>query len=923
MTGRLFPVCVAALLLGGSVSSRIAPGAPTPGSQLLPHTEVVRPVSPLDRPFAEIDRLLDEHNPSLARPRLQMLSARAGLTELDRLGIERRQLRLIGELGRLADAGPRLDAIERAAAASGDVRDLAWVRLTRGQINFVKGDRTAALAAWEEARTLFQRVGDTRGEFEVLDAITIAQSTLDARGEFERAFSIARSLGDPILEGRARLRWAMALAGSGHFASALAESQSAAAGLRPLGARAEWYLSSTLGVVAWALRGHGALDEAIAADRESLAISLRRGDHEEAAWHYQGLGFAYLELRRYEAASLAMRRGLAEARRIEEPTLVGSLSVATARVALERKRWAEAAALLEPFPGKPLGQDPVYPMIWLATARRELHQVAEAREMIDRALELAREEKLPDAEIHARVERARVLDASGRTTEATDEARAALDTLESLRSQLAPVDFLKQGFGDSHHLAYGVAVDLLVRSGRAADALSAAERARGRALADLLVSRQDRSRRLADDTVERWRLGAGELRRTTAPAPSGVEAESAPTSAIVESAVGAAALDASGMQDLAARLTSTLIVYWIDEAGSYVWAVSPGGAIHAAPLDIGLDRLATLITGASAMLPSVRVRGGSAADAHTDASRADLGKLYHTLVAPIEAWLPTVPGARLTIVPHGPLFRLSFATLRDGRGRYLIERYAIHYAPSGAVLAYALDERPPATAQPTSLLVADPQPPAEAEGGAPLPPLEGARREVAQIRALLPGVKPRVLLGEAATETAVRRYGRDARVLHFASHALVPNDDPLSPYLVLARGPAGAESGADGRLTALEVYGLRFTADLVVLSACHSAKGVISSDGIAGLMRAFLASGAPSVVASLWEAADEPTARLMTGFYGAYARSQPKDQALRAAQLAVLRALRAGRIQTHVGASLVTLPEDPFFWGGFILTGAP
>ncbi len=144
------------------------------------------------------------------------------------------------------------------------------------------------------------------------------------------------------------------------------------------------------------------------------------------------------------------------------------------------------------------------------------------------------------------------------------------------------------------------------------------------------------------------------------------------------------------------------------------------------------------------------------------------------------------------------------------------------------------------------------------------------------------------------------------------------------PFIALApsRGVHGAHS-VDGRLTASEIYALPLTADLVVLSACRSASGKISSDGIADLSRAFIAAGAPSVVASLWEAADATTAILMKAFYRAYAAGEPKDRALREAQLHLLRELRAGHVTVDMNGTRATLPEHPMFWAGFVMVGKP
>ena len=88
------------------------------------------------------------------------------------------------------------------------------------------------------------------------------------------------------------------------------------------------------------------------------------------------------------------------------------------------------------------------------------------------------------------------------------------------------------------------------------------------------------------------------------------------------------------------------------------------------------------------------------------------GRPPQLLVAPIQRLLPAERGSLLTILPHGPLFRLSFAALRNPTGQYLVERYAIHYVPAGVVLGLA--EQHARASEPgdrTYLLIADPQTP--------------------------------------------------------------------------------------------------------------------------------------------------------------------------------------------------------------------
>ena len=100
---------------------------------------------------------------------------------------------------------------------------------------------------------------------------------------------------------------------------------------------------------------------------------------------------------------------------------------------------------------------------------------------------------------------------------------------------------------------------------------------------------------------------------------------------------------------------------------------------------------------------------------------------------------------------------------------------------------------------------------------------------------------------------------------------------------------------------------MRIDADLVTLSACETALGKeMGGEGLVGLTRAFQYAGAHSIVASLWSVGDESTADLMRRFYGYLRTGRSKDEALRAAQIDLIRS----RTFSH-----------PFHWGAFTLTG--
>jgi CHAT domain-containing protein len=104
-----------------------------------------------------------------------------------------------------------------------------------------------------------------------------------------------------------------------------------------------------------------------------------------------------------------------------------------------------------------------------------------------------------------------------------------------------------------------------------------------------------------------------------------------------------------------------------------------------------------------------------------------------------------------------------------------------------------------------------------------------------------------------------------------------------------------------------DIYKLKLSADLVVLSSCDSALGKdLDSEGIIGLPRGFLYAGAKSVIASLWKVDDEASARLMASLYERIQRGERPSSALRGAQLEMMQDKEWSK---------------PYYWAGFSLQG--
>ena len=293
-------------------------------------------------------------------------------------------------------------------------------------------------------------------------------------------------------------------------------------------------------------------------------------------------------------------------------------------------------------------------------------------------------------------------------------------------------------------------------------------------------------------------------------------------------------------------------------------------------------------------------------------------ELYDLLLGSVESSIAS--STRVFLSVDGPLHTLPFAALMRKDGEYLVEWKPLHTVSSATVYAELRRSRR-ARAPSSSRVVAfgDPAYPAAdatkadglersplrsaARSGFAFAPLPSSRKEVEGIAGLFKG-RSQAFVGADATEEQAKAVGKDVPYLHFATHGYVNERSPLDSALVLAI-PEKLEDGRDnGLLQAWEVFEtMRIDADLVTLSACETGLGKeFGGEGLVGLTRAFQYAGARSVLASLWSVSDESTSSLMTAFYKALRSGQTKDQALRTAQLTLIR-------------------TAPFHWAAFQIFG--
>jgi hypothetical protein len=235
----------------------------------------------------------------------------------------------------------------------------------------------------------------------------------------------------------------------------------------------------------------------------------------------------------------------------------------------------------------------------------------------------------------------------------------------------------------------------------------------------------------------------------------------------------------------------------------------------------------------------------------------------------------------LVFIPDSNLAALPFAALRDhGSGFFLIERYVVQVTPS-ATLFFRSRARPAVSGgRHLSVLFVR----GDAFDRTTFPELAPlGRSESAEMAQT--GARIDALEGSRATRPAVLQRLDELPVLHFSAHALYRPDHPARSGVLLA-----PDEGDDGVLTAEDLQSAHLRrVRLVVLGACSTiAARDAGAEGIAGMARAFLAAGAPAVLATLTAVDDAATGLFLADFYRHLAGGSTFGAALRQAQLAAI-----------------------------------
>jgi tetratricopeptide (TPR) repeat protein len=347
-------------------------------------------------------------------------------------------------------------------------------------------------------------------------------------------------------------------------------------------------------------------------------------------------------------------------------------------------------------------------------------------------------------------------------------------------------------------------------------------------------------------------------------------------------------LSAPEWQAATRRSGVIFLSYWLAPGQSYVWAISPA-------------RIRSFTLGPAGGLESLVDRFnrwiGSSSGSHTipqdPLNNAEARRLYDTVIGPVAALIPA--NARVVIVPDGALHYLNFETLPvpGKKPHYWIEDVTVAIAPSLAIAAAAPTPQPGA---PKSLLIMG-----DADySGKDFQKLDYAPAEIEKVSKHFVPAETKVIRGPGANPSAYRQANpQQFAAIHFSAHAEANQQSPLDSAIILSPGKEGAF-----KLYARDVIDVPLHADLVTISACHSAGArVYSGEGLVGFAWAFLRAGARYVVAGLWDVTDNSTPDMMDRFYGAMQAGDSPVAALHIAKLSMIHSAGAFR--------------KPYYWGPF------
>jgi CHAT domain-containing protein len=257
----------------------------------------------------------------------------------------------------------------------------------------------------------------------------------------------------------------------------------------------------------------------------------------------------------------------------------------------------------------------------------------------------------------------------------------------------------------------------------------------------------------------------------------------------------------------------------------------------------------------------------------------------------------------LILSPTGPLTAFPLHALRI-KDTLLLERHAVIYTPSLAILRHCINRRSPDSSadegKPTSSICIFGD------------PTKNRSSAAISSTSLASAFNTTAFVHDSASASNFLEHAPNSRVIHYHGHASYNADDPLESYLKLSTG----------NITSRDFFSLPLCADLVTLIACDSSNHSVGvGDEPSGLLPALLYAGANAVVGTLWPLWDKVGGEFVHMFYKCFADELSTVSA--ASESGEERKLVVNLAQALRKSVLQIRKERPapYFWALFVLNG--
>ena len=769
-----------------------------------------------------------------------------------------------------------------------------------GEIEKAEGHHRKSLA-------MFKEIGDRNGEASSWESLGVLFYLVGEYGKskdcHEKALSINTEIGNKTLEAACYGNLALVFKSYGYYGKATEYHEKALVIQKEIcDKRGE---ASSLGNLGILFESVGETEKARVNYEKALAINKGIGNQNGEAACCENLGTLFQSLGKYAKTNEYLQRALKIRKKIGdrrgEASTYGNLGLLFLYLGdyAKAKEYYEKALPIRKDICDRNGEALDYQN--LGTVFQFLKDYEKAEEYLEKGLAVSEEIGHVEKQFSLLCKIAWVKVLKGNAEGAVSYLLSGIQKCEHLRGFLRDNDQFKISFTDQYASAYWLLSVLFHTSGNLKEALYVSELGRARALADLMSAQYQMENQLQISANPQTWVGIENI----------MEKESNSTCLYVSYSCDSIIVwilkvsgvvhsrrkhHEEGMNNLQRRIVKNLNDFFVKESFRSFFT-SPEehcedrslDAFQRKPKPCGEDRQDILRFGKDG-----KGRLGP---------KVNLSLCYKLIIAPVVDLLDT---PEIIIVPERSLYNIPFAALTDESGKCLAENFRIRIVPSLTILKLIQDSPAEHHCQTGALIVGNPDVGEVHFRGrlTGITRLPFAETEARMVGGKL-GVEP--LLGQQATKQAVLEAMNKVSLIHIAAHGDAERGEiALAPSF---RIPNGIPQEGLYLLTMADISKVQLRAKLVVLSCCHSARGQTKAEGAVGIARAFLGSGARSVLVSLWALDDKATEKFMSHFYDHLVAGKSAGESLHEA----MKWMRSQGYEVNQWAPFILIGDDVTF----------